>query len=554
MQMTKATQRTGSYSVLLSYRAVPAWFVPSFIAIALILWSTAYLTNSDFKIFAALKSFHQMTNNGLLHSMEKESSSESSLRVSPSDLTKMPHNSKVDEIESVPITYDQIVRNSQAADRLSALLTILGFASAVLAFAGNDRKLAISSTGIQFPKSMATSLNWKTKRAWEDLTAITMPNRNSPQTIQLLFQIGRAEIEIDRLSKTEQERLFESLDEFAPHCLRSAEFVAYRQKLFSSDAGNSLTQLWEEEMSAHFAATNFVALSPGQSVQGGRIKIIMHLSSGGLSAVYLAEQSKQMVVLKESVLPPGTSAQNREKASQMFEREAQLLMKINHAQIAKVFDHFSENGRDYLLLEYIPGLTLREFIKRNGAQSEPKVLDWTKQITAILQYLHSQNPPIIHRDLTPDNLIITPAGRIVLIDFGAANQFLGTATGTIIGKQFYIAPEQFRGKAEPASDIYSLGASMYFLLTGRDPEALFVAEPAKIVREISSQTNEVVARCTQLALNKRISSAQELMRILLNPTLIGERQTESSDDGSKLCTDDALPLSLKEKESAAIYG
>src|SRR5207237_6197438 len=124
-------------------------------------------------------------------------------------------------------------------------------------------------------------------------------------------------------------------------------------------------------------------------------------------------------------------------------------------------------------------------IRQNGAQKETTVLKWAAEVAEILTYLHKRNPPIIHRDLTPDNLVLKNEGTVHLIDFGAANQFVGTATGTLVGKQAYIAPEQLRGKADLQSDLYSLGGTLHYLLTGKDPIPLMVAHPNEVLPDIS---------------------------------------------------------------------
>lgn len=403
---------------------------------------------------------------------------------------------------------------------ISLTLFALAISSALIAWKLKDRHLAFNSSGMLFPNGMLPQLDWRKKRNWSDLSALSFikAQLNSENKLQFYFESGgSASLAINRLSKQDLDKLFSSLDKYAEHVRRSPELVAFRHETLSElGKDKSFTSIWEEELASSFTATNFVALSPESRLQNGGIKVIMHLSSGGLSAVYLVERGKQVLVLKESVLPPGTSETQRQKSREMFKREAEMLMKLKHEQIAKVLDHFQENDRDYLLLEYIPGATLREYVRRHGAQSESKVLDWAKQIAEILAYLHSQDPPVLHRDLTPDNLMITPSGKIVLIDFGAANHFLGTATGTIVGKQFYIAPEQFRGKAAPASDIYALGASIYFLLTGSDPEALAQSHPKQRSALVSAEADALVARCTALQQKDRISTSQELLTALKN--------------------------------------
>jgi serine/threonine protein kinase len=221
-----------------------------------------------------------------------------------------------------------------------------------------------------------------------------------------------------------------------------------------------------------------------------------------------------MVVIKEAVVPANADEHTHAKAAELFDREARLLIKLDHPHIAKVFDHFPEDNRSYMVLEYIRGQDLRQLVKQNGAQPEEIVLNWARQIASILSYLHSQDPPIIHRDLTPDNLVRKEDDTITLIDFGAANEFVGNATGTLVGKQAYIAPEQLRGKANPESDIYALGGTMYFLLTGKDPEALMSSHPKHLDPEISDNLDALVASCTEMESEDRPKSAAILAQII----------------------------------------
>jgi serine/threonine-protein kinase len=187
-------------------------------------------------------------------------------------------------------------------------------------------------------------------------------------------------------------------------------------------------------------------------------------------------------------------------------------MKLNHERIASVFDYFVENNHNYIALEYVDGKDLRKYISEKGPQNELTVLRWAIEISEILSYLHSLEPPVVHRDLTPDNLLLEADGSITLIDFGAANEFIGVATGTVVGKQSYISPEQFRGKATPASDYYSLGASLSYLLTGKDPEALSVCRLSEICPHISSDIESLIIDLTSLSESDRLQSATELRK------------------------------------------
>ena len=121
----------------------------------------------------------------------------------------------------------------------------------------------------------------------------------------------------------------------------------------------------------------------------------------------------------------------------MFAREAKILQLLSYLNIARVLDHFVENDRNYLLLEHINGLDLRDYIKEHGPQPERLIMRWVFELADVLAYLHEQSPPIVHRDVTPDNVVLDRTGSIKLIDFGAANQLLTTATGTLVGKQPY---------------------------------------------------------------------------------------------------------------------
>src|SRR5208282_5715590 len=132
----------------------------------------------------------------------------------------------------------------------------------------------------------------------------------------------------------------------------------------------------------------------------------------------------------------------------------------------------------------------------------------------IMKHLHELDPPIIHRDLTPDNLVMRDDGNIVLIDFGAANEFISKGTGTFVGKQSFIAPEQFRGKAVLQSDIYAFGCTLFYLLTGQEPEALDCSSPRRLDDKISLELDEAVQCCTQLEADDRYQSAAQLLPVL----------------------------------------
>lgn len=410
-------------------------------------------------------------------------------------------------------------------DRTLWLLMLVCLASGGLALVGKDARLTLNGRELLFPYGMMPELVMRRRRTWSDISAIlleTDPKSHSRSLVIYFHSGGKAGIDLRGLSSRDLESLLLGLDEWASQCAIAPAVVGMRHEVLCDRV--TRTSLWQDELASHFAATNFVPLSPGALLQEGGLRVIMHSFSGGMSAVYLAERPHSpksahsgavlqpaVVVVKESVIPPAADAGVRAKAREMFRREAKLLMNVHHERVAKVLDHFVENDRDYLVLEYLPGLSLRQLVSRNGPQDEEQVLRWAAEIAGVLAYLHNLEVPIVHRDLTPDNLIVAPDGKLYLIDFGAANFFVGAATGTVVGKQLYIAPEQFRGKAVPASDIYALGATMHYLLTGCEPEALSVSSPRALRPDLSPAVDDLVRRCTEQELSERTESADRLL-------------------------------------------
>jgi tRNA A-37 threonylcarbamoyl transferase component Bud32 len=308
-------------------------------------------------------------------------------------------------------------------------------------------------------------------------------------------------IYLNVLQKQSLDTLVDYIRRYASHTRGIAQlneidrFLEYQQ---GNIAKISYTQLWESSCSAQFGLTSFTPLAPGTKIQSS-YTVKKQIAAGGFSAIYLIEDElKAQYVLKESVLPPGMDETAKAKATEHFQREAKILAKVDHSQIARVYDHFVENGRSYLRMEYIEGTSLRAHVRDNGVQDELVVKTWLSQLQKILTYLHGMSPPVVHRDLTPDNVMLRPDGSIALIDFGAANEFIGSATGTLIGKHAYMAPEQIQGCAEPASDIYSLGALGYYCVCGRDPEPIRTASPLRDGAKVTAEFDEYIQSCMNL--------------------------------------------------------
>lgn len=382
-----------------------------------------------------------------------------------------------------------------------------------------DNRVYISKSGMAFPLFMLPFMGFRRNRSWAELASAGIRrtltvSSESPDILYLNFnKTLPVQFKVKSLDKVQMEQMLLAIELWSGNSVRTPELVDYQNYLHNENKGLgrlSQVEMWEEELSRRFSATSFVPLEPGRKINDGSVEIIRQLAFGGLSAIYLAQQNnKNIVVIKEAVVPGNADAETRKKAAEHFYRESVFLMSLDHPQIAKVLGHFSDEGRDYMMMEYIQGQDLRQLVKQNGAQPEIKVIEWALEICGILKYLHQQVPPVIHRDLTPDNLVLDKSSsELVLIDFGAANEFVGTATGTLVGKQSYIAPEQLRGKATTASDIYSFGGTMHFLLTGEDPVPLSSSHPMQVNENISSDTDELVAELTCFDIGKRLSDLE----------------------------------------------
>lgn len=287
--------------------------------------------------------------------------------------------------------------------------------------------------------------------------------------------------------------------------------LASNQNAEATPEAGSFTALWQSELNSHMARTNYATLEPGQKLQNGRFTVTAYLSSGGFSTTYLCTTLQgDSVVVKESALPANLDEETKKQISGMFAREARMLQRCTHTRIASVLDSFHENEREYLVLEFIDGAPLSNLVRTSGPLLEHQALSWLRQMAEFLQHLHSLEPPIVHRDFTPENLLVHKSGDLYLIDFGAANDFIGQATGTLIGKQSYISPEQLQGKACQQSDIYAFGATAFFLLTGADPLPLTELSPTGC----SEALKALVRDCTRFDKDERIKSAAEVIERL----------------------------------------
>ena len=277
-----------------------------------------------------------------------------------------------------------------------------------------------------------------------------------------------------------------------------------------------------------------------------RYKILRRIGGGGMGSVYLAEDAvfKRLIAVKEMVEMFADDAA-REKAIADFQREAELLAHLDHQAIPTIFDYFFDDsrGRYYLVMKYIDGGDLASRMQALGGKvDEFMVAQWGVEICDVLDYIHSQSPPIIYRDLKPANLMLDTRNRIMLVDFGIARFVAPTQKGvTAIGTMGYAPPELFAGNVEPASDIYSLGATMFHLLTGHDPQdnPLLIFDftknpkPRQINPDISAELEALVMKAVEYKPESRFTTARsfgkELKKHLRKGTRNSEREESSSE-------------------------
>lgn len=272
-------------------------------------------------------------------------------------------------------------------------------------------------------------------------------------------------------------------------------------------------------------------LAPGTELSTGRYRIERPVAAGGMGAVYLAIDLRfgRPCAVKE-MLDDFHSEAERAQAIEWFQREATLLLDLNHPCIPRVRDFFVEDGRHYLVMDFIEGRTLGDVLEKegnvagvNGARgvSEARARSWAQQVCSVLGYLHRQSPPIIFRDLKPSNIMVTDKDEIKLIDFGIARTFQAQRHSTIIMTIGYAPPEQLQGNPEPRSDLYALGATLHRILTHHDAAnnkpTIFAFPSVRTLRpDISPAFDQLVARALADSLNQRWGSALDMERAVIN--------------------------------------
>ncbi len=265
----------------------------------------------------------------------------------------------------------------------------------------------------------------------------------------------------------------------------------------------------------------------GASIGNGRYQIREHIATGGMATVYKAWDTRVERIVAIKVLR--SLAKSDSNAVERFRREAHAAARLSHPNAVTVYDFLEERGEHFLIMEYVEGVNLKQLLAQKGTLSAEEAIDITCQICSVLQVAHAQG--FIHRDIKPQNIMITPDGQAKLTDFGIVRVMEAaglTNSGIVLGTADYLAPEQARGeKLSPASDLYSLGVVLYEMLAGRPPfigsSAVQVAmqhankippPPSMYNPRIPRSLEAVIKKALQKQPQSRYANAEEMRKAL----------------------------------------
>lgn len=251
------------------------------------------------------------------------------------------------------------------------------------------------------------------------------------------------------------------------------------------------------------------------SIVDGKYKILNKIGQGGMSIVYLAmnERANKQWAIKE-VRKDGIK--DFEVVKQGLVVETNMLKRLSHPNLPSIIDVIDQKDNFLIVMDYIQGNSLKDRLDEYGAQPQELVVEWAKQLSDVLGYLHSRTPAIIYRDMKPANIMLKPDGNLTLIDFGTAREYKekNLADTICLGTVGYAAPEQFggRGQTDGRTDIYCLGATLYHLVTGINPsDPPYEIKPIREINPaLSGGLEKIILKCTQKNPEDRYQSCAEL--------------------------------------------
>ena len=238
------------------------------------------------------------------------------------------------------------------------------------------------------------------------------------------------------------------------------------------------------------------------TVIDGKYEILREIGRGGMSIVYLAMDThlnKQWAV--KEIRKKG-NGKNDEVVVNSLLAEANMMKKLDHPALPRIVDIIDNGITIYVVMDYIEGESLDKVLNEYGAQPEEQVIAWAEQLCEALEYLHSQKPPIIYRDMKPANVMLKPEGNIKIIDFGIAREYKEQKLSdtTVLGTKGYAPPEQYSGQTDARSDIFALGMTMHHLLTGIDPRSGEAYAPVRMWNpQLSEGIELIINKCVEPA-------------------------------------------------------
>ena len=272
--------------------------------------------------------------------------------------------------------------------------------------------------------------------------------------------------------------------------------------------------------------SEFGQLQSGVTLQD-RYLILGVLGTGGMGSVYKGRDLHfpnvtKLVAVKE-MINMATDPNMHDMVVRNFEREADLLATLSHPSIPRIYDYFTHEKSSYLVMEFIEGKDLEAILREtDDFLPEDQVVSWAIELCDVLSYLHGHKPqPVVFRDMKPSNVMVDQHGHIRLIDFGIARVFQPGEKGTMIGTEGYSPPEQYRGEASPAGDLYALGATLHHLLTRRDPRSeppfSFAERPiSEINPNVSPEVESVINAALSYDPKDRYQNAKDMKHALVN--------------------------------------
>lgn len=317
-----------------------------------------------------------------------------------------------------------------------------------------------------------------------------------------------------------------------------------------------------------------IALGPGNTLCKGKYTILKKIGSGGFGITYMATQNplNRNVCIKEyfltgrcvrdnerrTIVPLENGIEIYEKYRQAFVKEGQTLAGLNHPGIVEVVDVFDENGTSYMVMNYIEGRSLQKIVEDEGPLPYEVAVNYIAQVSEAVGYIHERH--ILHRDIKPENIMITGDFRAVLIDFGSAREFVNdkTQAQTSILTHGYAPTEQYSTTSRKGSytDIYALGATLYFILTGKTPMDAAsrmtdeMPEPKQINPAIPEEANRTIMKAMQMKSTDRHQSVMEFMNDLRNINGTAASGENTKKKKTKIHTTDDKTSMIDNKSSA----